>query len=204
MSGRPLQLEAFSTVPAKTAAQSEAAIQQAAEAARIAGYDAGYKTGWDDAMRQSNEDGQRIGAEFARNLKDLSFTYHEARAHVLRSFEGLLSELVRTFLPELAARSLGPILKEEIAEIADAAVGAPILIRAAPAEAEKLRGLITDDAGMPIEIVEEESLAPGQAHLKLGTEERDVDLSAPLRRLDEALSALTEVTERTLDDRRYG
>ncbi len=204
MTGRRLELEAFATAPKPVSGVNEAELQIATEAARMAGYDAGYKTGWDDAMRQTRDEGERIGAEFARNLRDLSFTYHEARAHVLRSLEGLLRGVMTTFLPSLVSESLGPILQEEISTLAEEAASAPILIRAAPAEAEKLRKFLADETGLPIQIVDEPSLAEGQAHLKLGSEERDVDLSAPLQTLSDAMAALGQKMERMLDERRTG
>lgn len=202
MTNKPLRLEAFDAAPAGRAREEEKRITaEAVENARIAGYDSGYKTGWDDAMRQSRDDGERIGAEFARNLRDLSFTFHEARAHVLRSLEGLLDEISTTFLPGLMAEALGPMIKDSISSIADGAANTPVLIRAAPAEAARLRTYLADETELPVQVVDEPSLAEGQAYLKLGAEERQVDLKEPLERLSEAMSALGQVTERTLDER---
>lgn len=205
MTGKPLRLEAFDALSQrKERSEDNRVSAEAVETARIAGYDSGYKTGWDDAMRQSNEDGQRIGAEFARNLRDLSFTYHEARAHVLRSLEGLLDEVTETFLPGVMAETIGPLIKETISSIADDTANAPILIRAAPAEADRLREYLADESELPVQVVDEASLAEGQAYLKLGAEERKVDLQEPLERLTEAIAALGSVTERTLDERNAG
>lgn len=172
------------------------------DAARLQGYDEGYKTGWDDAIRKTQDDGERIGAEFARNLRDLGFTYEEARAHVMTSFEGLLVELANTFLPGLMAEAIGPVLLDALGDLAGEAAGAPVLIRVAPGEGGKLRSFLTSETALPVQVIDEPSLAEGQAYLKLGAEERQVDLTEPLDRVREAIRALGDATERTLDDRR--
>lgn len=204
MTGRPLALEAFDAAGPRTKDKPDLVAAEAVETARITGYDAGYKTGWDDAMQKNRDDGDRIGAEFARNLRDLSFTYHEARAHVLRSLDGLLDELAGTFLPGIMAEAMGPMIKETIASIAADAANAPVQIRAAPAEAERLRSFLANEEDLPVHVVDEPTLAEGQAYLKLGAEERQVDLREPLERLSSAMAALGNVTERTLDERNTG
>ncbi|MEL7105945.1 MAG: flagellar biosynthesis protein [Pseudomonadota bacterium] len=204
MAHRPLNLETFDAANPKQAEEDNRVSMEAVESARIAGYDSGYKTGWDDAMQKSRADGERIGAEFARNLRDLSFTFHEARAHVLRSLDGLLDEISQTFLPGLMAEAIGPMIKESIETIASDAAGAPIQIRAAPEEAGRLRTFLINEADLPVQVIDEPSLAEGQAYLKLGAQERQVDLREPLDRLSAAIAALGSVTERTLDERNAG
>lgn len=198
---RRLALEAFDEA-ASTSMAAPLVSPEEVEAARLGGYDEGYKTGWDDAMSKSREDGERIGAEFARNLRDLGFTYEEARAHVLKSFEGFLDELAAVFLPAVMAEAIGPVLLEALADLADEAAGAPVLIRVAPGEAERLRGFLSEGTTLPVQIIDEPSLAEGQAYLKLGAEERRVDLAEPLARVREAIRAVGTATERTLDDRK--
>ena len=198
---RRLTLETFDIAEPQPQRAPEVS-SETVEAARLTGYDEGYKTGWDDAIRKTREDGERIGAEFERNLRDLGFTYEEARAHVLRSFEGLLEELAATFLPGLMAEAIGPVLLEVLGELADEAAGAPVLIRVAPGEGDRLRGFLTAETTLPVQIVAEASLADGQAYLKLGAEERRIDLADPLDRVREAIRAMGAATERTLDDRR--
>lgn len=197
---RRLVLEAFDSA-ATPAAQDDGAAEAALEQARLAGYDAGYKSGWDDAIRKAREDGEHIGAEFARNLRDLGFTYEEARAHVMRSLEGFLSEICETFLPAAVSESLAPVVVETLSELAADAAGTPVLIRVSPENAERLRALVSLDAAVPAQIVEEPTLAEGQAYLKLGAEERVVDLAEPLERVRTAIRAIGNATERTLDAR---
>ena len=204
MTGRTLKLDTFDGVSQSHFDQCGGRIAEAAEAARIAGYDSGYKTGWDDASRQSREDGERLGAEFARNIRDLSFTYFEARAHVLRSFEGFLTELLEIYVPEVMREVIGPTVHQTLCELAEDAASAPVLIRAAPSEAARLRLFLKDDRDLPFQVVDEASLAEGQVYIKLGAEERLVDLHDPLVRLKSAAQALSAVTERTLNERATG
>lgn len=204
MPTRPVILETFDAAATQQVEADKYVSLEEVETARISGYDAGYKTGWDDAMHKSRADGERIGAEFARNLRDLSFTFHEARAHVLRSLDGLLDEISKTFLPGIMSEAIGPIIKETIEAVASDAAGAPIQIRAAPDEAERLRSFLVNEADLPVQVVDEPSLAEGQAYLKLGAEERQVDLREPLERVSAAIAALDRATQRTLDERHAG
>ena len=61
---------------------------------RLEAYEQGYKAGWDDAATAQADDHTRISAGFARNLQELSFTYHEAKGQILGSLEPLLKEMV--------------------------------------------------------------------------------------------------------------
>lgn len=199
---RRLVLEAFDEAAAGLVEPVPSGGIDASETARLQGYDEGYKSGWDDALQKTLEDGTRIGAEFARNLRDLGFTYEEARAHVLTSLRGFLTELSDVFLPELIDEAMGPVLLECLIDLADESATAPILVRVSSNEAERLERFLADQAVLPFRIVAEPSLAEGQAYLRLGAEERSVDLTEPLERVREALSGLNHATERTLDEKR--
>ncbi len=204
MTGRALVLDLFDVTSKNVADSGKTQLEEATAAARIAGYDSGYKTGWDDAIRQSREEGDRISAEFARNIRDLSFTYFEAQAHVVSSLDTFLEAVVDVYVPALLMETLGPIVSETLSSLAETIANSPIHIRAAPNEAARLRAFLEDDTNLPFQVVEETSLAEGQVYIKMGSQERQVDLQEPLQRLRSAVRALGEVTERTLNERAAG
>ena len=168
------------------------------EAARLEGYDRGYRSGWDDAMAAAVEERSRLGAEFARNLQDLGFTYHEARAHVMRGVEQLLEEILTVFLPRSMRDVMARTILDELETLAAGAADAPVRVLVAPADAPALREMLDASVTMPLEVVEEATLAEGQVYLSLGEVERNIDLTATLERLSDALRAASDLNGRTL------
>ena len=168
------------------------------EADRIAAYETGYQAGWDDAARAETTEQDRIGADFARSLQEISFTFHEARAHVIQSMHPLLEQLTGRLLPELLHDALGPTILEELRPLIDEAADAPIELVVAPASRAALEPHLAGAGSAAIELREEPSMAEGQAHLRIGKTERQIDLSGALDSIKAAFDALFEINERTL------
>lgn len=195
-----LSLEDFHSEAPVSEAPAEPfyAPDQTASAAHAAAYEEGYRAGWDDAARSQSEEQAHIGAELARNLQEMSFTFHEARAHVIQSMEPLLAELVHSILPGLAndtfAQTVQDALRPLIADCADA----PVELVVAAGSRALLEDRLAECAGGALKLLEEPSLAEGQAYLRVGKSERQIDLSGALARIQEAVAALYEINERTL------
>ncbi len=195
----PLSLDDFGVretpVPAPQApVQPPAAV----ESERVAAYEQGYKAGWDDAARAEAENQSRIGAEFARNLQEMSFTFHEARAHVIQAMEPLLLELVGKLLPELVAETLGARILEELRPLVEDRADGPIQVVIAPANRAALERQLEGAGAGAFRLVEEPSLAEGQAYLRVGSAERQVDIAGALERISTAIRSLYDLNERTL------
>jgi len=197
-----LALEDFDLSPPARAAQESLGASDSegrvSDAARMEIYEEGYQAGWDDAVKTQSEDQKRIGAEFARNLQELSFTFHEARAHVIQSMEPLLTEIVNALLPGLMAESFAQTLLEELRPLIAEAADNPIDLIVGPGCMAILEGPVSDLGNVAIKITEEPSLADGQAYFRIGKVERQVDLSGALESMRAAMSALFELNERTL------
>lgn len=194
MTVRALHLESFDAVtgaaaPPHTAETS--AADEARESERLASYESGYRSGWDDCQASEDDTTRRVGAELARNLADLGFTYHEARAQLLAETEALLKAFFRTVLPS----SIGPVVArwvvDDVLELAAGALDLPVEIVASPADAATVRLLLPDTVSFPLTLVEEDALAEGQVHLRLGRSERAYDLSGLADRFCEAIAART-------------
>lgn len=82
----PLRLEVFETA-AKQGAETVITDLSALEEARLASYEQGFSAGWEDALAAQADDRKQLAADLAHTLQSLSFTYHEARAHILRGLE---------------------------------------------------------------------------------------------------------------------
>lgn len=166
------------------------------EEARLAGYETGYQAGWDDASKTDDEDRSRISAEFARNLQDLGFTFHEARSHVMQSLEPLLSSMVEKVLPKLISDTLGQAILEELLPLAAEAADTPIKVLVYPKGRKTLEEFLSQNNTIPIELIAEESLAEGQVYIRMGHTEKQIDLSGAVHQIGEAISGLYEINER--------
>lgn len=200
---RSLTLEDFD-LPAEPAqlpgAASDLVVGTQGEADRMATYEEGYQAGWDDAARARSEDDAKTAAEFAHALQELSLTFHEARSHVMQSMEPLLDALVSTLMPALTAEVMAATIRETLQPMMQDCADAPIELVVAPGGARLLEAPALEFAATAISVVEETTLASGQAYLRLGKTERNIDLTSTLETIKAAMAALYDFNERTLQD----
>lgn len=182
-----LRLEIFENEEADSPAGTVVLDAAALEEARLASYDSGYAAGWEDATAAQSGDQSRIKAELARNLQALSFTYQEARSHVLRALEPLLTETMGKLLPQIAKVSLGSIVLDALMPMAETMADTPMAMVLNPASRPAVEALIAEATGLPIVIEEEATLGEGQVYLRLGGSETCVDLD---RATSEIMTAL--------------
>lgn len=171
-----LKLEVFETEEKTAKSQTVVLDRVALEDEKLAAYDSGYRAGWDDANAAESQDQTRIRADLARNLQSLSFTYHEARTHILKAIEPLMLQVVGRLLPEIARESLAPFVLETLMPMAEGLGDVPVKIVLSPASRAPVEALLEQATGLPVEIEEEPTLGEGQVYLKLGAAESEVDL----------------------------
>lgn len=190
-----LRLEVFET--AETQQRDIVVLGSLAlEEAKLAAYDTGYGAGWEDASLALSEDQTRMRADLARNLQSLAFTYHEARAHVLRALEPLLRQILGRLLPVLAQQALAPMVQAHLMPLAEGLVDAPVTLVLNPAVRPAVETFLTQNAGLPILIVDEPSLGEGQAYLRLGAHETHVDLDRATAEISAAVRGFFEFPEK--------
>lgn len=185
MAGR-LQLEVFET----GAKPSDMMVIDSGqfEELKLDAFEQGYKAGWDDATTALSEDQNRIGAELARSLQSLSFTYHEARGSVLRALTPLLEEIAAKLLPVIAAEALAPMIAERLAPLADEATAVPVRIYINPAAREAVTAHLAGHEALPVELIEEPTLGEGQAALRFAATEEKIDLDGTVAAIRAALA----------------
>lgn len=172
----PVKLEVFETEVKPSKAQTVVLDRMALEDEKLAAYDSGYRAGWDDANSAESQDQTRIRADLARNLQSLSFTYHEARTHILKAIEPLMLQVVGRLLPEIARESLAPFVLETLMPMAEGLGDVPVKLVLNPASRAPVEALLEQATGLPVVIEEEPTLGEGQVYLKLGGAESEVDL----------------------------
>jgi flagellar assembly protein FliH len=190
------KLEVFEvSSTAKTSSTMVTTEIAAIEEAKLAAYEQGYKAGWDDAAAAQSEDQTRIRADLARNLQQLSFTYQEARAHVLKSLEPLLTEIVGRLLPETARETLAPLVLERTMPLAEDLGDQPMTLVLNPAVRAAVEGLIEQATGLPLVVQEEPTLSEGQVYLRLGEVEAKVDLTRVTAEITAAVRGFFSLTQ---------
>ena len=175
MTWHSLILDDLSTSPTDTA--PDAGLSPAeVEAIRLEGYETGYKSGWDDASAEAAASDRRIAADLERNLADISFTYEEARAEVLRGLQDLIGSIVSTFLPALAAEAVLPRVATEIEALVATLGGGTCELVAAPDTCRQLDWLAERYMELDLRIAPEPAYAAGRVTLRFADETRDIDL----------------------------
>ena len=145
---------------------------------QFATYDEGYKAGWEDAQTAATDNHTRIGAEFERNLQELSFTFHEAKIQVAQSLTPLVSAFIQCLFPKLMVTSLADQLMAVLEPLRDEMDTPTLELRCAPEDVDILGSLLEANFGLPITLRPEPSLMTGQADFVLGHETHEVDVSA--------------------------
>jgi len=208
-----LRFEDFSAPPAEQAAPGAsggAAVQAAASAAaempdvqevRLNAYEDGYKAGWDDATAAEAQAQERVSADFAKTLQDLSFSYHEARSHVVGALGPLLTAMVERLMPQIAAAGFARTVVETALQMAEKEADHPISVRVSPENRVALEHLAQGQSSLPLKVVEDDTLGPGQAMLSSVICEREVDIDAMLSAIR---TALDEFLTAEKEARKYG
>ena len=195
-----LRLEVFETAPPEHGPSAPPEDNTQHEEARLAAYEAGYQAGWDDAVTAASGDQTRLQADLAHSLQALSFTYQEARAHVLASLEPLLQEMVDRLLPETARETLAPLVLERLMPMAEDLADQPVVLVLNPAARPAVEGMVAAATGLPMKITEEPSLAESQAYLRIGTAEAKVDLTRATAEIAAAVRAFFTLGQEAMTD----
>jgi flagellar biosynthesis/type III secretory pathway protein FliH len=172
-----LRLEIFDTAPAVDGTFQPLVEATAVEEAKVASFEQGYSAGWDDAVAAQQGDQGRIRADLARNLQSLSFTFQDARSHVLQSIRPLILEMVNRLLPEVAREALAPTVLEAVMPLAEELADAPLILVLNPAIRSQVEDLVAQATGLPMAIEEEQTMPDGQVYIRFGTSETKVDLA---------------------------
>jgi len=185
---RGLQLEVFES--AETAKEDSVVLStEALEEARLAAFEKGYRAGWDDCAAAAEEDQTRLRSDVARSLQTLSFTYEEARAHLLAALAPLLRDMTDRILPEIARDCIGLAVAEALVPLAAAMPPPPVTLVIAPAARAVVDAALDGASTPPLRIEEEPSLLPAQAWLRFDDRSEQIDLDGALEAIRAAVAA---------------
>lgn len=153
------------------------------ESQRLDAYEQGYSAGWEDAARAAEDSTATVSAGLAASLQDLSFTYHEAHAHVLSAVKPILIQALEKVLPAAARAALPALVSERLSELAERAGSAPMTLQVSAADEARVAAMLPADPGFPLELRVTDALAEGQVNIAAGTIEEEIDVSSALEEI---------------------
>lgn len=169
------------------------------EDGKLEAFEQGYKAGWDDAVAAHDDAQRKIRDDLARNLRDLSFTYHEALNAMSTALRPLISEIVNVALPKMAHDTLGLRIAEEIEARASGQINLDIRIAVSPENAEAVERLLGEDRKLPVHVTADPSIGAGQAQMRLGGQETQIDLDEMIENLSQAVAGYFHDIERKVE-----
>lgn len=176
--------------PKKTPTEKpDESTAEALEDEKLQAFEAGYQAGWDDAVKAQTSEREKLSAELAQNLQDMSFTYHEALTKLTVSFEPALKEIIEKLLPETVRSALSAHILEQISGALKTKPGGSVEIVVHSQNAEAVRKILEDCLKEPFKLVTEESLGEGQAFVRIGEDESQIDLDTLIADVSKAMTA---------------
>lgn len=168
---------------------------------RLASFEQGYSAGWDDAVKTQDQEDRRISTGLASNLEDLSFTYHEALTQMNENLVPLFQSLADKVLPETMSAVFGQHLADEMMDLARDQVEQPVYLVVAPQELEAMRKLMDQNEAITATVRSDQLLSPGQAYLRVGNSEREIDCNGLIESIRNSINAFIHQTH---EDRKHG
>ncbi len=187
--------EAEATSVLYTAPSAPDPIEEARKAARTAAYEEGYRSGWDDSARATESEGKAVGEELGRNLRDLGFTYFEARSEILDLMKSFMAELFDRLFPALLPEAVAATLAAEIINLAGELGDGRLEVLVSPDDSATVKRLLSDAGIADLTVRDEPALAAGQARLHAAAAEVSIDAERLIRTLREALGPTATLKE---------
>lgn len=189
----PLKLEVFETPQAPEVPL--VLMPDEIEEIRLNSYERGYVAGWDDSANQDAKDdgARRIAIE--RQVEQLTFSYHEARGHVLKSIEPLLESILDSIVPAAVRACVVPQVLEQLLPLAHAASEKPLILNVSIGAKEAFLQAFEGQVLPPIEIVETAELPEGAASFASGNLETRIDLAHVAQALEASVRKFYQLAE---------
>ena len=171
------------------------------EEQKLVSFESGYTAGWDDAVGAQERETTKISATLASSLEDMSFTYHEAQNQLIESLDPMFKVLTSAILPDAMAASFGHHIVDQLTSMAKGQTNQPMVISVSPGEGAAVRAVLTQSFSVEVKVKEVAELAPGQAYLRIGDIEREINSAALLDSISESVDAFSFQVK---EDAKYG
>ena len=172
---QPLQLEVFETP--QTPDGPVFLMPEQVEDIRLNAYEHGYGAGWDDGGQQGESEDAAHRAEIRRQVEQISFGYHEARAHVLNALNPLLTAVFDIVLPEVSRAAIVPLVIDQLLPLAHGAAEEPLVLTVPQGMRARFEAAFEGLVLPPLTLNESAELADAQAVISQGESQSHVDLT---------------------------
>ena len=172
------------------------------EDAKLQAFENGYQAGWDDAVKAQAETLTHVSADLAVSLQSASFEYHELRATLNGIVKDIMEQVTHTVLPEMARRSIGAHVREQIGQAAQSSLDMPLEIAVSAESEDAVRAALGGDPEAPFTLTIDPLLSPNQVLLRLGKREVEINLDRILSDIRSAISAYFETQPAEVSDGR--
>ncbi|NSX54659.1 hypothetical protein [Parasulfitobacter algicola] len=194
-----MDLEDFGVI---TSPHPTTITEAALEEARVEAFENGYRAGWDDATKTAENEQRKISAEFAQSLQDLSFTYHEARSHIMGALQPVFHAMTAKVLPDIASQTLLPHIVDQILNAAQSPSETPMEIRTHPNNLMQLESLIPQDCTLPTRLTPDASLSNGQAFLTHNNTAQQIDMDHTITAIRQLVDNFFQLSQKELGNDR--
>lgn len=184
----------------QTSTEKSNSHSEATEDQKLQAFETGYQAGWDDATKAQTDEKERITAELGQNLIDMKFTYQEALSELTVSIEPIMKVIVEKLLPEAMRAALSAHILDQVASLVDAQTDRPIEVVVSTDNVERVTSLIETTSQDSINVVAEASLGEGQAFVRLGATERQIDLNTLIEGVSKAVEAFFHEAHREIEN----
>lgn len=165
--------------------------EELVEEAKLASFEKGYTAGWDDAIDAKDKEATRISATLAGSLEDLNFTFHEAQNQLMESLDPMFKVLTSVILPDTMAATFGHHIIDHLNEMARGRIQEPMEIVVAAGEGHAVRALLGDEPTVDVRVREDANLSAGQAQLRVGSSERELNSEALIESIRDSIDAFS-------------
>ena len=173
-------------------------VQQASVPAQT--FEDGFEAGYALAKSEAEAEQSDQTAQMVASLAELSRQRSSAEEQVLASLSPLFDAIVERLLPAMALEAIGHQIVEVLQERAAGVSGLAGVLRLSPSDHLFVSAAITD-AGLPVTMMADPSLGPGQAVLGDATGLEDfLDLTEVVTAIRVALEALSSTPSGDLID----
>jgi len=109
--------------------------------------------------------------------------------------------LTSAILPDALAASFGHHIVDQLTDMAKDQTGQPLVITVAVGEAAGVRSALTQTFSVEVKVREDSELSPGQAYLRVGNLEREINSAALLESIRDSVDAFSYQVK---EDANYG
>lgn len=156
---------------------------------RLQVFEDGYSAGWADAAKAYTEDRTRADMTLAATFSDMAFTFQEAQNAILKGLAPFLGQLVDTVLPDLARQTIGLQVCDILMSCMTCDPPQEAVLSGSPATLEAVRRALPDPLSMPLRMMPDPSLGDGQAILRIGMREQEINIDNLIARIRDAVTA---------------